>query len=161
MLYRFYKIILKNTRESKTLQSCLHTLTDLNTYRPMRASVVAELFHNDNYIMKKSFHSLGILTNIEKNINNFALAHQFLDCIARKLQDCWRTATLSVVLKILKFHCSARVTCEPHTYHARVALTPRAINTYQGTRVRNLKSFSPKRGSISITTCLPVLKFKV
>lgn len=68
----------------------------------MRASVVAELFHNDNYIMKKSFHSLGILTNIEKNINNFALAHYFLDCIGRKLQDHWLTATLSVVLKILK-----------------------------------------------------------
>ena len=68
----------------------------------MRANVVAELFHNDNYIMKKSFHSLGILTNIEKNINTFALAHHFLDCIARKLQDCWRTSTLSVVLKILK-----------------------------------------------------------
>ena len=74
VLYRFYKIILKNTRKSK------------HTYRPMRASVVAELFHKDNDIMKKSFHSLGILSNIEKNINSFALAHQFLYCIARNFK---------------------------------------------------------------------------
>ena len=49
-----------------------------------------------------SKHEEGWENNIEKNINTFALAHRFLDCIARKLQDCWRTATLSVVLKILK-----------------------------------------------------------
>ena len=40
----FYKIILKNTRESKTSQPCLHTLIK-HIYRPMRARVVAQLFY--------------------------------------------------------------------------------------------------------------------
>ena len=40
-------------------------------------------------------------------------------------------------------------------------MTPRAMYTYQGTRVRNLKSFSPKGGSMSITTGPPVLNIIV
>ena len=46
VFYCFYKAILKNTRESKTSQPCLHALSSKHTYQPMGARVLAQLFYD-------------------------------------------------------------------------------------------------------------------
>ena len=45
VLYRILKIILKNTRKSETSQPS----SSKHTYRPMRARVVAQIFHKMLY----------------------------------------------------------------------------------------------------------------
>ena len=45
VVYRFYKIVLKNTRESKTPHNRVYILSSKYTYRPMRGRVVAQLFY--------------------------------------------------------------------------------------------------------------------
>ena len=45
VLYCFYKIILKSTRESKR-HNRVYMLSSKHTYRPMRARLVAQLFYN-------------------------------------------------------------------------------------------------------------------
>lgn len=84
-----------------------------------------------------------------------------MDCIARKLQDCWRTATLSVVLKILKDSLlSSSYVRATHLSRASGTDSARDIHVPRIFRVKNLKSFSPKRGSISITTGQNKIKIK-
>ena len=45
VVYRFYKIVVKNTRESKTPDNRVYILSSKYTYRPMRGRVVAQLFY--------------------------------------------------------------------------------------------------------------------
>ena len=59
VLYCFYKIILKSTRESKTSQSIL---SSKYSYRPMRARVVPQLF-------KLAFSSV-LITGVTPSISD-------------------------------------------------------------------------------------------
>ena len=61
VLYCFYEIVLKSTRESKTSKACL--LSSQHSYRPMRARAAAQLFYKMKWFNNLAFTTMDYKAN--------------------------------------------------------------------------------------------------